>query len=63
MADKYMLRVTAGPAYDPATHETVRVNTSTPTHISSSVCDANISIRIQNYRGIQCQLSSKASLY
>ncbi|KAK4697447.1 hypothetical protein P7C71_g628, partial [Lecanoromycetidae sp. Uapishka_2] len=52
MADKYLLRVTAGPSYDPSTHETVLVNTSTPTHISSSTCSANLAVRIQNYRGL-----------
>ena len=62
MADKYLLRVTAGPAYDPSTHKTVQVNTS-PTHISSSLCDANISIRIQNYRGTQNPLSPKLRTY
>ncbi|MCJ1455290.1 hypothetical protein MMC28_005644 [Mycoblastus sanguinarius] len=52
MADKYLLRVTAGPSYDPSTHKPVPVNTPTATHITSPVCDANISVRIQNYRGL-----------
>ncbi|KAL8832646.1 MAG: hypothetical protein Q9170_004806 [Blastenia crenularia] len=51
MADKYLLRVTAGPSYDPTSHEIVHVNSGTPTHVKSPLCDANISVRIQNYRG------------
>lgn len=51
MADKYLLRVTAGPSYDPSTHQIVNVNTPHPTNISSPLCKASISVRIQNYRG------------
>lgn len=51
MADKYLLRVTAGPTYDPATHTLVAVNTSSPTRISTSLCTASIRVRVQNYRG------------
>ncbi|KAL8700631.1 MAG: hypothetical protein Q9201_005348 [Fulgogasparrea decipioides] len=52
MADKYLLRVTAGPSYDPTTHQVVAVNSHTPTYVQSPSCDASISIRIQNYRGL-----------
>ena len=51
MADQYLLRVTAGPSYDPSSHQIVNVNTPHPTKISSEHCEATISIRIQNYRG------------
>ena len=51
MADKYLLRVTAGPSYDPSSHQVVAVNSGTPTHVQSPLCDARISVRIQNYRG------------
>ena len=54
MAEKYLLRVTAGPSYDPSTHEEVAVNGPTSTRISSPYCTANINIRIQNYRGKLC---------
>lgn len=47
-----MLRVTSGPSYDPASHETVAVNSGTPLNIRSSLCDASILVRIQNYRGL-----------
>ncbi|MCJ1373396.1 hypothetical protein MMC20_004624 [Loxospora ochrophaea] len=58
MADKYLLRVTAGPTYDPSTHTLVPVNTPAPTHITSPHCTASLSVRIQNYRGIPPPLSS-----
>ncbi|KAG8533202.1 uncharacterized protein KY384_001985 [Bacidia gigantensis] len=47
-----LVRVTAGPTYDPSTHQTVLVNSATPTHITSPNCTANLSVRIQNYRGL-----------
>ena len=52
MADKYSLRVTAGPNYDSSTHTLVSVNTPHPTKISSSLGSALLSVRIQNYRGM-----------
>ncbi|KAL2058230.1 hypothetical protein ABVK25_001848 [Lepraria finkii] len=52
MADKYLLKVTSGPSYDPATHQTVQVNTSNSTHVTSPICDVNLSVRIQNYHGL-----------
>ncbi|MCJ1471925.1 hypothetical protein MMC13_000566 [Lambiella insularis] len=51
-ADQYLLRVTAGPDYDPATHTLVAVNGPTSTHIFSEHCTANVTVRIQNYRGL-----------
>ena len=51
MADKYLLRVTAGPSYDPSSHQVVAVNSGTPTSIQSPLCSADVSVRIQNYRG------------
>ena len=50
-ADKYLLRVTAGPSYDPSTHTEVPVNGNTSTSINSDACTANVKVRIQNYRG------------
>ncbi|KAI9706502.1 MAG: hypothetical protein M1836_003508 [Candelina mexicana] len=52
MTDKYILKVTAGPAYDPSTHKIVSVNCSTATHISNAHITADINVRIQNYRGL-----------
>lgn len=51
MADEYLLQVTAGPFYDPASHQVVAVNSGTPTKVQSPLCDAYISVRVQNYRG------------
>ncbi|GAB7353631.1 hypothetical protein MBLNU459_g4044t3 [Dothideomycetes sp. NU459] len=52
MADKYMLKVTAGPTYDEKDQQIVAVNSEKPVHISSSKLDAAITIRVQNYRGL-----------
>ncbi|KAL8775736.1 MAG: hypothetical protein Q9194_003685 [Teloschistes cf. exilis] len=52
MADKYLLRVTAGPSYDPTDHQVIAVNSPTPTHVQSALCDTVINVRIQNYRGL-----------
>ncbi|EON62656.1 hypothetical protein W97_01880 [Coniosporium apollinis CBS 100218] len=49
---KYMLKVTAGPNYDPSTHHPVHVNDPTPLKISSEHIDASINVRIQDYRGL-----------
>lgn len=51
MADKYLLHVTAGPSYDPSTHQEVAVNGPNATQIKNSSCTANVKVRIQNYRG------------
>ncbi|KAK5139665.1 hypothetical protein LTR04_003421 [Oleoguttula sp. CCFEE 6159] len=54
MADHkdYLLKVTAGPSYDPKTHEPVHVNTEKPIKISTPHIDANVRVRIQEYRGL-----------
>ncbi|KAG9557272.1 DUF1769-domain-containing protein, partial [Aureobasidium melanogenum] len=51
MAEKYMLRVTAGSDYDEANQKLVHVNTEQPLSISNSKLDASLTVRIQNYRG------------
>ncbi|KAI9862407.1 MAG: hypothetical protein M1824_001400 [Vezdaea acicularis] len=51
MADKYRLRVTAGPTYDPETHKPVPVNEPTPMRISTDLADINLHVRIKNFRG------------
>jgi hypothetical protein len=52
MADKYILRVTAGPGYDLNEHTEVPVNTSAPATIRSEHIDADVNVRIQNYHGL-----------
>ena len=52
MADKYILRVTAGPDYDEDTHVEVPVNKSEPIRIKSDKADIELNVRIQNYRGL-----------
>ena len=50
MADKYILNVTAGPNY--TDQKQIPINTEQPTHIDSPFCSANITARVQNYRGL-----------
>ncbi|KAK5992987.1 hypothetical protein PT974_06412 [Cladobotryum mycophilum] len=52
MAEKYILRITAGPSYDEATHIEVPVNKSEPVHIKSETAAVELNVRIQNYQGL-----------
>lgn len=52
MADKYVLRVTAGSTYDLADHQEVPVNTCTPVRVSTELMDISLNVRIQKYRGL-----------
>lgn len=52
MADKYILRVTAGPTYKLADHTEVHVNSPTPVKISTEHMDVELNVRIQNYHGL-----------
>lgn len=49
---KYLLRVTAGPSYDPSTHSPVIVNGGVPTVIENEHIKAHIKVRIRNYTGL-----------
>lgn len=51
MADKYQLKVTAGPSYAPGDQQAVLVNSESPTRITSSQASIDLTIRVQNYRG------------
>ncbi|PNY23092.1 Uncharacterized protein TCAP_06957 [Tolypocladium capitatum] len=52
MADKYIVRITAGPSYDEATHAEVRVNRPEPLHVNGDAADIALNVRIQNYQGL-----------
>jgi hypothetical protein len=52
MADKYVLRVTAGPGYDLADYVEVPVNQSEPVRITSDAADIDLNIRVQEYQGL-----------
>ncbi|CAI4219309.1 unnamed protein product [Parascedosporium putredinis] len=52
MADKYILKVTAGPGYDAAHHVTVPVNAAKPVKISSALADVELNVRIRDYGGL-----------
>ncbi|KAI1100306.1 DUF1769-domain-containing protein [Jackrogersella minutella] len=52
MAEKYIIRVTAGSDYDLDRHVVVPVNTHEPVKIGSDLIDAELNVRVQNYRGL-----------
>ena len=56
--EQYILRVTAGATYDPAQQQDVLVNTEKPVHIASDLIDAQIRVRIRDYRGGLCLFPS-----
>lgn len=51
-ADKYIIRVTAGPDYDIDKHVEVPVNVPEPVRISSALIDAELNVRIRDYAGL-----------
>jgi hypothetical protein len=52
MAEKYILRITAGPDYDSAHKHEVPVNRPEPVQIKSEAADIELNVRIQNYQGL-----------
>lgn len=52
MAEKYILRITAGPTYDAATHVEVPVNKPQPIEIKSHNAHIELNVRIQGYNGL-----------
>jgi hypothetical protein len=52
MADKYILRVTAGPGYDAADHVEVSVNKADPVRIRGAGADIELNVRVQDYKGL-----------
>ncbi|KAI1088629.1 DUF1769-domain-containing protein [Rostrohypoxylon terebratum] len=52
MADKYIIRVTAGSDYDLDQHVIVPVNSHEPVKISTRLMDAELNVRVQNYHGL-----------
>ncbi|KAK5113649.1 hypothetical protein LTR62_003276 [Meristemomyces frigidus] len=57
MADKYMLKVTAGPDY--TEQHPIAINSEEQTRITSPHLTANLNVRIQNFRGLDA--NGKAS--
>jgi hypothetical protein len=52
MAEKYIIRVTAGPEYDVDTHQVVPVNSAETLKVTSDRMDVELNVRVQNYRGL-----------
>lgn len=50
--EKYKLRVTAGPSYDPSTHALVHVNTPHTVLVSNQHLTARIAVRIKDFSGL-----------
>jgi hypothetical protein len=51
-AGKYMLKVTAGPAYDLSTHEAVVVNGAEALQFENAFMTTSIKVRIRGYQGL-----------
>lgn len=49
---RYRLKVTAGPEYDPKTHQMVPVNQDQTLRIENSHAIVSLCVRVQNYTGI-----------
>ncbi|KAF2153269.1 DUF1769-domain-containing protein [Myriangium duriaei CBS 260.36] len=60
MADKYILKVTAGPSYDDQTP--INPNSETPFAIRHPKLSSSVTLRVQNYRGLP-EGSPKTSPY
>lgn len=52
MAEKYVLRIAAGPSYDTSTHVPVPVNVGQPTLISGKSMDILLHVRIRDFSGL-----------
>ncbi|KAM0238526.1 hypothetical protein ACHAPO_003494 [Fusarium lateritium] len=52
MAKNYVLRITAGPDYDPSQQVEVPVNTTKPITFKSDRADIELNIRINDYKGL-----------
>ncbi|KAF2482681.1 hypothetical protein BDY17DRAFT_164346 [Neohortaea acidophila] len=61
--DKYRLLVTAGPSYDPSTHQIVHVNTDTATSIENEFIRAKLKVRIRGYRGLPSSCPSSSPYF
>ncbi|KAI5864951.1 DUF1769-domain-containing protein [Durotheca rogersii] len=52
MAEKYIIRVTAGSDYDLDQHVVVPVNSHEPVRIDTELIDAELNVRVRNYSGL-----------
>ena len=51
-AENYILRVTAGPGYDPADHVEVPVNQPRTVSISHALADVELNVRVRDFDGL-----------
>lgn len=52
MAEKYVLRISAGSGYDDTNHVVVPINSSKPITIQGDQADIELNVRIQDYKGL-----------
>ncbi|KAJ8069998.1 hypothetical protein OCU04_000402 [Sclerotinia nivalis] len=52
MAENYILQVTAGSGYDISKHQIVPVNQAECVRIENELCEVDLNVRIQDYRGL-----------
>ncbi|QSZ29764.1 hypothetical protein DSL72_004281 [Monilinia vaccinii-corymbosi] len=52
MAENYILQVTAGSGYDISKHQIVPVNQAKCVKIENELCEVDLNVRIQDYRGL-----------
>lgn len=62
-ADKFLLRITGGPSYDPSTHVTVPVNKPETVKFTSSRADVELNVRIKGYRGLPADSPSSSGYF
>lgn len=60
--DKYRLRVTAGPEYDPETHQAVSVNSNETLVIENQHMKVHLCTRIQDYNGKKAPLENQSAI-
>ncbi|OLN96949.1 UPF0590 protein [Colletotrichum chlorophyti] len=63
MAEKYILRVTAGKGYDTDSHVEIPVNQPQTTKITGDLADIELNVRVQNYAGLPRQSPSTSPYF
>lgn len=61
--EKYILRVTAGPGYDPANHVPIIVNGRDATSVENEYIHAKVKVRIRGYSGLPRESSSHSPYF
>lgn len=62
-AERYKLKVTAGPSYDQSLHRIVRVNSEDATYIENEFIRAKVKVRIRSYHGLPSSSPSHSAYF